>query len=61
MHEAVKPGEGSLKTTTASWKYSITSLQQMKDGALKLNVRFKMEGGECKSWRSGRGKIKIVI
>jgi len=42
---AAKPGEGSLKTTTASWKYSITSLQQRKDGALKLNIKFKVEEG----------------
>ena len=42
---AAKPGEGSLKTATAAWKYSINSLQQMKDGAIKFKVKFKLERG----------------
>jgi len=42
---AAKPGEGSLNTTTAAWKYRINSLQQMKDGAIKFKVKFKLERG----------------
>lgn len=42
---ASKPGEGMLKTETAVWKYTISSLRQMKDGALQLDVKFKLEQG----------------
>lgn len=42
---ASNTGEGTLKTETAVWKYTINSLRQMKDGALQLEVKFKLEQG----------------
>ncbi|MGF7230343.1 hypothetical protein [Arachidicoccus sp.] len=42
---ASKPGEGRLKTATAIWQYTISSVQQMKDGALQFEVKFKLERG----------------
>ena len=42
-----KKGEGTLKIEAAVWKCAITSIQWLKDGAVKLNVKFKLEQGEA--------------
>lgn len=45
---AVNSEEGMLKTEEAVWKYAIISQQPMKDGAVKLNIRFQLEKGMAK-------------
>ncbi len=42
---ASEPGEGTLKTKTAVWKYTISSMSQMEDGALQFDAKFKLEQG----------------